>query len=184
MALCELDEVKRYLSIDGSAEEEGDLLEELIDNVSKMFETECDREFSSTEHTEYFSGGGRRWIRPKHYPITAITSLWDDNDWGWNNDDLVDTDEYKISNDERFVILKNTTFVNAVENVKVTYTAGYSTIPLDLKMVCIDEVARLYKARTQRHLTSYSNTEGENLVFDPKAFSDTTKTVLKRYLNK
>jgi len=183
MSLCTLDNVKDVLGMKGSSEEDG-VLEIIIDNVSKTFETHCDRVFDSTEHTEYFDGRGRSWVRPKHYPITSVSGVWDDFDWGWGSDDLVDSSYYRVASDGMFIVLKSTTFVDAEQNVKIIYTAGYTTIPNDLRGACIDEVIRMYKSRTSRHLITYSNTDGENYDYDLNAFSDNTKEILKRYKNK
>lgn len=184
MALCTVDEAKTYLNVDGNMDADEELVENLIDRVSYIFEIQCDRVFDSTEHTEYLDGEGREWIRPKHYPITAVTGLWDSTTWDWDDDTLISSDDYKVSNSGRFIKLKARVFYDGSENVKITYTAGYSTIPLDLKMACIDEVARLYRSRDERHLTNYSNTDGENYVYDLMAFSDMTKKTLNRYMNR
>ena len=184
MALCTVEDVKSFLSIDGTLDANEDLVENLIDQVSKAIETFCDRTFDSTEHTEYINGEGRYWIRPKHYPITAVAGVWDDENWSWGTQHLIDSSTYRISSDGRFIISRLYSFTDAVENVKIIYTAGYSTIPLDLKMVCVDKTASLYKSRANRHLTSYSNVDGENLVFNTMAFSDDMKIILERYLNK
>jgi len=184
MALCTLNNVKDRLGLTGTKEEEDSIIESLIDEVSKLFETYCDRIFGSAEYTEYFDGGGRSWVRPKNYPITAVSGIWDDFEWGWDAEDLIDSSYYRVATDGMFIILKNLTFVDAEQNVKVVYTAGYSTIPFDLRGACIDEVMRLYKSRTSRHLNSYANTDGETFVYDFSAFSENTRMILKRYKNK
>lgn len=184
MSLCTVDEVKSWLDIDGSAANE-ELLEDLATWMSKVFETFCDRVFDSDTYTEYHDGNPKKKkLLLKQYPITEVTSIYDDIDWTWGIDTLISADDYRITEDSRHIVFKNISLLDYRQNVKITYVAGHDPIPSDLNLACIDEVARIYKGRSDRHLLNYSNTSGENRSFSMADFTDLTKTVLHRYRKK
>ena len=106
MILATLDEIKAHYGMTGSSAEIDDELEAIAERISKIFETYCDRTFDSATYTEEYDGGGKSSLCLKHYPVTSITSIYDDSDWGWGEDYLVDSDNYRIK-DERSVTLKS-----------------------------------------------------------------------------
>ena len=122
------------------------LLDTIIDAVSSKFESYCDRKFKSQDHEEYFDGKNSNVIYPKNYPVTTVTSIYDDSEWSWGSSTLVSSTEYRISNDSNSIVFKNTsgTLGDYVQNVKLNYTGGYATIPYDLEYVCIIEVLRAF----------------------------------------
>jgi len=184
MAICTLNNVKDRLGITGTKEEVDSVLESLIDEVSKLFETYCDRIFDSAEYTEYYNGEGRSWLYPKHYPITSVSGIWDDSDWDWETTDLIDSTYYRIDNDSRAVVLRDYTLCDFTQNIKIIYTAGYSTIPLDLRLACVVETCRLYNRRMKGHVSDETLPDGQNLTYDLALFTPAVAEILNKYKNK
>lgn len=183
MSLATLDEIKSYYDMTGSDAAVDDELAEISVRISKIFETYCDRSFESTTYTEYHDGDNRNGIYLNHYPITSITSIYDDSEWGWGSDYVVASGTYRIK-DERAVTLKaGYTFHNHTQNVKVTYVAGYSTIPADLNHVCIVEVIRSYKSRKEVDVTAKTLGDG-SISYTSRDFLPMTKVVLDKYTRK
>lgn len=146
-ALCNLEEVKDYYGLRGAKPEEDEQYEKLIDHFTTIFETYCDREFKSREHTEYHDGNGTRFLYPDQYPITSVSGIWSSTNWDWDDDTLIDSDTYAIKN-TNCIVRKSSVFTKYDnQNIKIIYTAGYSSIPEDLKLACIEEVVRAYKNR-------------------------------------
>lgn len=153
--LTTLSELKIHMGISGS--DEDTLLTQLLDNVEQTIFSYTGREsFASAAATEYFDGTGREILILERYPVTAVASLYVDNggyygngtspfgsgtEWTEGTDfTLKRTDE---SEKNRGLVLA----LGAVDfedvpgiwprgrgNVKVTYTAGYTTIPDDLQL--------------------------------------------------
>jgi len=178
--LVTLDEIKHHFGMTGSNADVDDELESISDRISKIFETYCDRTFDSDTYIEYYDGGGRDMLVLKHYPIISITSIYDDSDWGWGASYLVDSDNYMIKNDREVVYKSGYVFYDYIQNVKVTYVAGYATIPDDLKHVCILEVLRSYKHRKDVDITSKSLEDG-SVTYTSKEFLPMTLAVLNKY---
>lgn len=146
MALCTLAEVKEYNDITVTTNDT--LLTNLISRVSTEIETYCDCTFSSASYTDYHDGNGDDKLYTDHYPIITGSGVevWDDTEWDWETADLIDSNDYMIVND-RGIFLKSSIFVDGVKNVKISYTAGYDTIPTDLTQFTIEEVIRRFKMR-------------------------------------
>lgn len=179
-SLITLDNVKLFIGLSNSTSDVDDLIEDLIDRISTSFETYCDRKFLSREYTEYYDGVGEDKLFVDQYPIITISGIWDDRDWGWASDTIVDSDYYRISNNGWFVVFNNTVLLDYQQNVKIAYTAGYSTIPDDLKQACIEEVARTYKNKNQIDISSKTLIDG-SVSYVVTDFLPKTLTILNKY---
>lgn len=178
-SLISLDEVKKFMGMTGSTSDTDDLLEDLINRVSTIFEAFIGMNILSRSYTEYKNGGGGLVIFPDQSPITAVTSIYDDYDWEWNSDDLIDADTYRIV-EECYIIIKTVTLGDYKQNIKITYTAGYSTTPDDLKQACITEVSRTYKNKNQVDVTSKTLSDG-SVSFYTKDLLPQTILTLNKY---
>jgi len=160
-ALCSLDDVKNYLGIEGIDDAKDELIEELINNVTEFAESYCDRNFYTAEYTEYHNGDGTGVLFPKEYPITSVSGVWDDTDRNFTigTNDFA-SDEYGIMH-ERWIELYEDYFTKYTRNVKIIYTAGYSTIPLDLKQAGVELVAWKFNEGRELHLLGIDSVSRE-----------------------
>lgn len=178
-ALCTEYEIKEF---DGTlAEGDLDSIRAVINRMSVMFENYCNRKFVSQTFTEYYNGTGDRYLYLDNYPVTEITSVHEDPDWDWGSDELIESTEYRIIDD--MGIVYQSIFPKGHQNIKVIYTAGYTTVPEDLKQVCIEEVIRAFKKKNRIDQLLITKEDGtSNYFFDtllPK-----TKLVLDMYRKK
>ena len=178
-SLTTLSGVKDFIGMEMSVALTDNLLEDLIDRVSILFESYMDRNILSREYTEYFDGKGSMVLFPKQSKITTVSGIWDDYDWEWTDDDLIDSDNYRTV-DDNYIVFKTTALNSYTQNIKIIYTAGYATTPDDLEQATISEVARMYKNRNQVDITSKTLSDG-SVSFSGKRFLPLTYTTLKRY---
>ena len=99
-----------------------------------------------TEYTdEIYSGNGKHYLFPKNIPVTTITSLYVymglDSDGDEDCEEWTQNDEYSrlIIEQNGFIIyIDGAVFPNGSNNIKLTYTAGYTsgTLPQDIQAVC------------------------------------------------
>lgn len=141
-ALTSLDDLKEYIGL--TTGDHDLLLENLIDRATDLFETYCDRKFAAAAYTEYHDGRGLDKLFPKQWPVNSVTSIHDDSDWTWGADTLIDAGDYRIAHDG-YIQMKTSTFSDDVQNVKIVYNGGYSTIPEDLAQACIEQAAWMFK---------------------------------------
>lgn len=180
-SLVSLDNIKKFMGMTGSTSDGDDLLEDLINRVSTLFESYMNEHILSRSYTEYHDGKGVYVLFPKHSPITSITSIHDDYDWDYLDADLIDSDDYTIVNDN-YIALKTavSSFADYTQNVKIIYTAGYLTVPDDLIQACITEVSRAYNNRLEVDVTSRTLSDG-SVSYSAKTFLPLTITTLNRY---
>lgn len=163
----------------------------LIDSISTRFETHSDRKFNSTSRTEYHDSDGGPYLYLNQYPITAITSIWNDTNWVWGSDTLISGTDYRIMENGQGIIFKNY-LTKGRQNIKALFVAGYVTIPYDLRDACNEEVADQWKDSTRSLGTIKARTlpdgsvqygDGGGSASTPP-FRATTMDILERYRNK
>ena len=107
----------------------------LISAISKRIEKICNRTFASTTYYEKIDSFGTKDLLLSNYPITDLTSLS-----YISVDDVttdIDIDDIYI-NAEEGSLYYYAGFPEGRYNLQISYTAGYSEIPDDLKLVaCI-----------------------------------------------
>lgn len=132
-------EVKTYLKITDTALDSffTTLIDECTDKINKY----CRTTLSSSSRTFIFQGNGLGLKLIKDINVTAITAL--------KYKENIEDSWITISSD--FSLHKEGTlaylyYKNGLGSMlyEVTYTAGYSTIPAELKGVCIEMVAIKY----------------------------------------
>lgn len=112
------------------------LLENIISRVSADVEKRCGRSFIAATVTEYYEGNGKAEMLVRRPPINSITSIHIDADRTWTSDMAIDSDNIIISEEcPGLIILDGDIFDKGlgIENVRVIYNGGYTTIPADLE---------------------------------------------------
>ncbi len=186
-ALISLEDVREALQFEtAEAVSENNLLVSLINRTSSRMETYCGRNFKAREYTEYQDGDGGPIVFTDHYPITSVSALWDDTEREFtdSSNDLIASTDYMTYSDEGSIRLYNdeTTFNKGYQNIKITYSGGYETLPGDLEEACLDWVLTLYrriKDRTHGYMTKSAS--GASVLIDLKAIPDSVKAVLDSY---
>lgn len=179
-ALATLDEIKDYYQFGSTKQIDDDLLEDLSDRVTIMFQTYCEvTSFKSADYTEYVDGTGDKYLFLQNTPINTVTEVNIDSAWVWGSDTTVGSDDYRIV-DSRYLVT-NSVFSYGSQNYKVIYNAGYDTIPLDLKQVAIEEIVRRYKHRKDFDVTAKSLEDG-SVAYTEKGLLTGTKQILDNYI--
>lgn len=148
--LISLDDFKRALGI--TTEDENVFLYDTLKRVWGKAQNICDREFESSEKTEYYKGDGEQNLQVDRYPVTALGDVYIDNYREFNAEDKVNSAYLYISDRVNGIIIyHNNVFTSsAYENIKVTYTAGYteSTFPEELRTAILNlGIARYLKVK-------------------------------------
>lgn len=147
--LTSLANLKAYLGITVTTDDT--LLTALITRESARIEAWLSRTLASTSYSRVFNGNGGRLLLLPDYPVTAVSSLTIDGVTVPASSG-VDVAGYVFNNDAIF--LRDYRFMKGVQNVAVSYTAGYETTPLDVEQSCIELAALSYKNRERLGLSS------------------------------
>lgn len=136
--------VKGYLpGLDPVDTQFDDLLARLISAVSAQFTGEVGRDLSSASATEVYDGHGGKRLTPNRWPITAVSSLTVDGEAIAARASVTGTG-YVIDNGTS-IVLAGYRFTEGTQNVSLTYTAGYTTMPSDVEQAVVKMVALQFK---------------------------------------
>jgi len=114
-------EFKEWAQIDV---DESITLENWILQGQDIIEKYLDRNIEQANYTEKHDGGNQ-FVFLKNYPVSSITSVKED-------DIILDSSEYGFT-ETGILYLKDRNFSEGIQNIEVSYTAGYSEIPDSLK---------------------------------------------------
>lgn len=191
-ALCSVDDVKESLGISGTSQD--NLIRRYINRATMAIETFCnlsrDHHFKETTYTDevYTSPGGNQ-LTLLMRPVTAITSFKrhqsPESDASYEN---VESDLYYKDLSAGIInLLFNTS--TSFGGYQVTYTAGYSTIPDDLREACVSLVSfylengtsgtNVKKKQEGARSIEYFQGQGSDSIIKELGLDD----VLNRYVN-
>lgn len=167
--LCQIADVKTYLGITNATEDAN--LTALIAAASAWIENYCNRVFSQATYTETRNGNNARGIYLYQSPITAVSSVTVD---GVSIPAAASSRNFGFVFDDETVYIQPGIFIapivvsgpfglpdrfeRGVQNVTVTYTAGYAVIPADLVQACVELV--VWKRAKASRLDKTSETLG------------------------
>jgi hypothetical protein len=127
-------------------------------------------------------------IQLPHYPIVSLTSLnrghYDSG--GWVNDyTFVAADYVKEDDIGKITTVANQPFPQGLRQIRAVYTAGFATIPHDLKLAAMTWASVEYeRAAGMRHDVTSVGFEGGSTSYTLASAPASTMRVLKRYMRK
>jgi hypothetical protein len=170
-ALTSLAAVKEYLQIDSTDTSQNSLLDFLINSASMAIESYCRRKIKDVSYAdEEYDGSGTRNLNLRQFPVSSITSIKID-------DVALDISEYKFKKSSGIVNRLKALWPKEFQNIKVSYTAGYSSVPADIELACKHLVKFYYKT----DVADFSTTFGEGVVMRPEAWPKQVKALLSSY---
>ncbi len=130
---------------------------QLINGVSGFFNMHCDRVLKLTTYTSSgvepdYDGDGTAHLFLRNFPVsTSGVAVYIDNDWAFTTDTLVASSDVSVNRSDGHIFLKGEIFKSGVQNVRVTYAAGYSSdaMPYDVKRAAL-ELCQFYWNRENK----------------------------------
>lgn len=136
-ALCTVEDVKEILGIESGDTSKDNLIKRKINQATEVIEGYTFRRFKQTTYTdEVYDASGTDQLILRQAPVTTLTSL-SARDSSLNTDDFtsIDTDQFFVDSNAG-TLDGLSTFYGGYGRWKVTYTAGYATIPSDVAEAC------------------------------------------------
>jgi hypothetical protein len=170
-------ELKTHLGISDSSEDTR--LDEIIADVSAMIRSYTGRWLTQKTYTDQlYSGRGFASLFLREYPVTAVSDVRvssscyggagnddafpDDSEWTQNSDFILSSVDASEDNSGELVAIRQC-WPQGHSNIRVgSYTAGYASVPGDLKLACFQLCARVRAAAEKgvplqsEHLGDYS----------------------------
>ena len=194
MALITLDDYKLFEGINSTKND--DQLDALIESTSALIETYCNTKFGiyagSPGVTDIFDVQWDTYVVQLRYsPIITITSVQERSAYNEAYTTILNTGgkyEWYFDSISDSVIRTNDSgsyalWPKGVGSVKVTYRAGYATLPEDLKLAVVDLVTYYFKDehRVTRSLGTASTQNQVTSSIRDAGFPDNIKRVLDLY---
>lgn len=184
--LITLDDYKTYEGISSTKEDEK--LEVLIPSISRLVKTYCANsinDFVSVAKEEFFTVDYRtNMIQLTESPVIAISSVEIKESIGDSYTALASSNYDIDQRTDTLIRLEGTGYKNwptGPNSVKVTYTAGYSTVPLDLQLAVVDLITYYLKDEHKPRSTLSGATQEYNGATRGIGFPDHIKRVLDLY---
>jgi hypothetical protein len=154
------------------------LLASLVTAASHYIQTWLNRQIALTDYLEVRDGTGGRRMQFACFPVSAVLSLTID---GQAIPPAISTYAAGYSFSQTQLAVRSYLFGCGIQNVVVTYTAGYPSTPPEIAQACIELVALRYRERTRIGEVSKSLGGAETVTYSQKDLSDGIKTVLQQY---
>lgn len=178
--LVPLDRLKTYLEIAATETGQDVLLQDLIKRLSAWVEQYCDRKFAKATYTEQHDGDSTDLLTVTHWPIVSVASLHDDPDRVFGAGTLIAPADYVIYKDQGRIQLDGLIFARGLQNVKVTYDAGYAEIPPDLQQAVCELIADRFRNKEHQGLRSLS-VGAYSVAFTESELPEEVRAVLNSY---
>jgi uncharacterized phiE125 gp8 family phage protein len=187
-ALCTLTDVKAYLRIADGAQDA--VINYLIPKASAFLERQCSRIFASATYSETRNGNGADSMGLRQIPVTAVASVSVDGVSIPAAPDAVSTG-FVFDEDTLYIRRGNRglsspfggvplCFNRGIQNIALSYTAGYATIPDDLVQACVELVA--WKMKKSSRIDSKSETLAQQTVaYDMSDVPAGCASIISRY---
>ncbi len=160
---------------------------ELIAQASNKFEKQVARkiELQTYANDKYDGRGGKR-LHLREWPISVVTALTISQS-GATPIVLSPVVDLVIYQDEGYIEINIdslivTIFVKGQQNIDITYDAGFSPVPDDIKYAISGMVGRMFR-RLDNMQGAYNNKafQGGSVVFTPNMLDDFWKDTVKTY---
>ena len=180
--------------MEGIASPKEDLrLTTLVPSISQLVKTYCGNsliDYYSTNKVEQFNiDWSTHIVQLTESPVNSIVSVEKRDSVTSSYTTVPTTDYYLDTTTDSVLYVTGSTYKNwpqGAASVKVTYTAGYSECPADLKLAVVDLITYYLKDEHKERRTlggaSIQN-QGSTSLRDSVAFPDHIKRVLDMYKN-
>jgi hypothetical protein len=158
LPLVTLAEYKAYAGI-ASANQDAEIAS-IIPAASELIKSICQRGFNDwvdTAKVETFNGGYPKLFLDE-YPILSISSVETSTDYGSTYTELVEFTDYVVDNEDNSIIRIGRDrrglpleFPRYTNGYRVTYYAGFETLPTDLRIAALDLVSYYLKHEGSIH---------------------------------
>ena len=160
MALATIDQLKEYLG--DVADKDDALLTRIVNAASDALESYCGRTFASTAHTEYYDGTGTNTLVLRQFPIISIASFLEGGAALTTGQDASATPDVLYYPETGRLVRPWFIFLPYRNWYKITYTAGFSSVPASIIQACLDLSAIML--REKEHIGLAQKTTGTQTV--------------------
>ena len=135
MTLATLAQLKSQLGIINSETKYDAKLSLYLNAASDWVETYCDRKFGAANYIEILSGNRSNFLNIDQWPLISVSELRVSASRDWASESsLIPSTSYGITGDKVGVTYYQGFFPKGYDNIRISYRAGYESIPADLQL--------------------------------------------------
>lgn len=180
-ALITLEDLQVYMR--DESEDNEDIFALLINAVSSVFDQYTNRNLKQVAYEEkLFDGNGQVKFFLPDYPIAI----------GEEDDFIVVLNDVELELDVDYCLYAESGYIKKMsgywtegsQNLNITYTAGYATVPMDLQLACMKQIAwefQQHKNKTWGESTRTYPEAGSISTFREVDLLEDVKMVLNKY---
>jgi hypothetical protein len=175
---CTLANAKAWAKV--SVADDDALITSIVSSVTSEFQRYLGRDFLTASFVERYDGNDMPSLRTRQYPITAVSALT----IGGVSIPLAASSEGVgyMFNDE-WMFLYGFLFTRGLQNISLSYTAGYSVVPTSLDIAAREQVTYEYLKRNRIGEIS-RNIGGQVVSFQITEFAEGVQQVLDQFRRK
>ena len=180
--LTDLATVKAVANITTSTTANDLVLSTLITALSAFVPNQINRQILAANYIESYRGNGKDRLLLRNRPVLTVSAVV------WQGQSAITTpgDAFAgttgITTDGRSLILVNYTIPLGAD-VRISYAAGFTTVPADVSLAVAELVAEAYARRTRVGESSRSQGGQVTASFDQKAMAASIMMKLKNYVH-
>ena len=175
--LTGLETVKAYLKIQDADTTTDELLGTLISAASDFIQGVLNRTFAAADYVQRYNGNGVALMVAADYPILSVASVTLN---GIPISPALDDISAGYVFDADAIYLRGFLFPKGIQNVVLSYRAGFVSIPLAVADACAMLVAKKYKYLDRiGHLSKVL--AGETISYEKSDLTDEIKSILRNY---
>lgn len=122
----------------GLDEEDRTKAEFILNATTARAEHIAKRLLAARSVTKDLDGTGSPRLLLPVWPINSVSRVNIDSTGTFASADDIDSDDYRVYSEEGYIALVYRTFTAGIQNVRVVWNGGFSTIPYDLQMAAIE----------------------------------------------
>ena len=178
--LTTLADVKAWLKTGQSAFPITDdaLLTRLVTAASQYIQSWLSRPIASAEYLEVRDGTGSQTLQFACFPVTEVAAVAID---GQVVPRATSAGRAGYAFSPTQLSVRGYRFSRGLQNIAISYTAGYATVPPDIAQACIELVCLRYRERSRIGELSRSLGGAETVAFSQKDLSEAIRTLLQQY---
>lgn len=178
--LTSIDRVKRYCKLALDYNKDDDLLNELLAAVSEEFRQFCQQDFDLALFDEVYHGSGNRFLQISRFPVQSVRSLTVNGSPFQESPDVGFRPGYTIG--DRALVNSLGYWPDGFANIRISYVAGYESVPEDVQQAAAYLVTLRYKKRESVGLTSKSSGAGGSDTFDTIDWPESITATMSQYV--
>lgn len=183
--LVSLGQLKAALGLRLDDESQDDRFRQMILLASSALAGYCQREFRVLEYTESYDGDGTSILRLRQTPILEVLSLSICGQPVPVSDVKVTPEFLQFDDAGSYEARLRTTaraFPAGVQNITVSYRAGYEQVPAEIAQACILQVSYLMNTLAKQGVANEGNTTaGVQTAFQQGLLSAAARALANRY---